>query len=72
MRDQALRLLVGGELVKKMPNLKRDKKIVWNQVELGEDFSSLCGLLKGNAIPTKEVRLSCKKRIIHLVIEARR
>ena len=47
----------GEELVEKMPKLKTNCKIRWSGGERGENFILLCELLKGNAIPTKELNL---------------
>ena len=49
----------GEELVKKMPKLKTNCNIEWRERGAGENFILLCELLKGNAIPTKDLDLVC-------------
>ena len=52
----------GEELVKKMPKLKTNCNIEWRERGAGENFILLCELLKGNAIPTKELNLSSDEK----------
>ena len=52
----------GGELIKNIPELKTNCRITWNEEGVGDNFSLLCILLKGNAIPTKELYLSSDEK----------
>ena len=47
----------GEELMKKIPELKTDKKVEWRK-GAGDNFRLMCELLKINAIPTKKLELS--------------
>ena len=49
----------GEELIKKMPKLKTDNWVGWNERGVGDNFMLLCTLLKGNAIPAKGLYLNC-------------
>ena len=54
-KEEALR--VGQELLKKMPELNTEEKTVWSEEGAGHNFMLLCALLKGNAIPAKNMCL---------------
>ena len=45
--------------MKKMPMLRTDKDIMWEEEGTEENFRVFCELLKRNAIPTKTLDLSC-------------
>ena len=49
----------GEELIKRIPELKTNNEIRWREKGAGENFRLMCELLKANAIPTKELDLSC-------------
>ena len=51
----------GGELMRNVPELKTNNVVEWKEEGVGENFKLLCILLKGNAIPTKELYLCCEK-----------
>ena len=48
------------ELLNKMPELKTEEEICWNETGAGGYFISLCALLKENAIPTKTLEFWCE------------
>ena len=48
----------GGELIDDIPVLKTNNEIGLIEEEAGYNFMLLCELLKGNAIPTKELNLN--------------
>ena len=54
MKEEALKK--GGWLLRfyNMPGLKKETNVKWDKGG-GEKFEALCELLKGNAIPTKEL-----------------
>jgi len=52
----------GNELLKVMPRLKRMASFEWKEEGSGTNFKLLCELLKGNAIPLKQ--LNCKNNKI--------
>ena len=54
MKKIALR--EGAELLKRKPELKTETEVRWKGGE-GPNFEMLCELLKGNAIPTKNLDL---------------
>ena len=54
---------VGGELLKKMPELKTKNEIYWREEGVGKNFRILCELLKRNAIPAKKVNFYCYKML---------
>ena len=58
MKEEAMR--IGGGLLNKMPELKTNNEVEWKK-GAGEDFKSLCVLLKGNAIPTRNLKLYSKE-----------
>ena len=47
----------GRELVNKMPEFKTNSVVGWTEKGLGDNFLLLCELLKGSAIPSKELYL---------------
>ena len=47
----------GEELVKMIPELKKNNLVEWKEEGGGKTFMLLCELLKGNAIPTKGLNL---------------
>ena len=49
----------GEDLIKNIPKLKTDCGIRWSERGARENFILLCELLKGNAIPTKDLDLVC-------------
>ena len=51
----------GGELIKNMPKLKLENEVEWEEGS-GKIFMTLCELLKGNAVPTKKMDLSCDEK----------
>ena len=51
MKEEALR--IGGELIRKMPELMVKTDLIWN----GGNFQVLCTLLKANATPTRNLFL---------------
>ena len=55
VRDEALR--TSGKIFKSMPTLRTDFVIKWEGKKAAESLNALCVLLKGNAIPTKELNL---------------
>ena len=44
-----------------MGELKVNSKVEWKEDGAEENLMLLCELLKGNAIPTKELNLRCEK-----------
>ena len=52
----------GGELIEKMPGLKTDSLVNWRYRGAGDNFILLCELLKGNAIPTQALDMSCDEK----------
>ena len=56
MEQEALK--IGGGLLKKMPELKTKTEVMWREEGTGTIFMMLCALLKGNAIPTKNLILN--------------
>ena len=46
-------------LLNRMPELKSDQTIYWQEEGTGQNFMSLCSLLKRNAIPAKKLYLGC-------------
>ena len=47
----------GGELIKRIPEIKTNSEVKWIEEGVGDNFKVLCALLKGNAIPTKILNL---------------
>ena len=58
MKEEALKK--GGELLNRIPELKDLTKLNWSEHGTGTNFIALCELLKGNAIPLRELDLGCK------------
>ena len=54
-KREALR--AGEKLLKKKPELKTEEDITWREEGAGENLRLLSELLKGNAIPTKDLNL---------------
>ena len=55
----------GGWLLRfyNMPGLKKETNVRWEKGKgKGKAFEALCALLKGNAIPTKELNLEREKK----------
>ena len=52
----------GEELIKKMPELKTNREIIWSEEGERENFMLLCVLLKGNAIPMKKLSLNSDEK----------
>jgi len=50
------------ELLKVMPDLRMNDKIIWRKSGAGEKLRILCVLLKGNVISVKGLNLGCNKR----------
>ena len=48
----------GEELLRKHPELRDETEVRWSEEGAGANFAMLCELLKGNAIPTKELSLN--------------
>ena len=53
----------GGELLKKMPDLKTKTEVRWGEQGATTNFTMLCALLKGSVIPTKKLNLGNDDKI---------
>jgi len=49
-------LRIGNMLLLNRPELRKDSKVTWKELGSGDNLKMLCALLRGNAIPTKELR----------------
>ena len=58
MKEEALKK--GGELLIRIPALMDLAKLKWSEHGTGTNFIELCELLKGNAIPLRELDLGRK------------
>ena len=56
-------LINAGELLKERPYLKDSDTISWDKRAVDDSFRSLCILLKGNALPTKTLKLASKNTL---------
>ena len=62
MKEEAL--MQGRGLLSKMTELKDVTSVTWKESGAGEDFRQLCILLKGNAIPARELSINGKFQFI--------
>ena len=56
----------GRGLLSKMTELKDVTSVTWKESGAGEDFRQLCVLLKGNAIPARELNIYGMFQFINL------
>ena len=61
MREEIIRKR--KDLLLRMPEMGTEKGVRWNIEGIGQDFISLCALLKENEIPTTELDLSSNNSI---------
>ena len=59
MKEEALKR--GGDLLKSQPDLKDKTEMNWSEKGAGRNLMMLCELLKGNAIPMKNMVLKGEK-----------
>ena len=62
MKEEALKK--GEELLRRKPELKTKTDVFWSNEGSGPSFIMLFELLRGNAIPTTKLGLSCDDNIM--------